>query len=691
MSLTVALRASWQGKEAQSGARALATEVKALGAATKGSGAAAATAAGQQGQLATSTRNAEAATRRLSSAQVVAVQTGRDLQQSQTIAAGSVGNLAAQFNDIGMMIAAGQNPLVLAIQQGTQISQVLGPMGAAGAVRALGSAFMTLLSPINLATLAGIALGSALVQWLTSAEEQAKSFDEAMAGVESKLKTIKELNDRFTLSGIAKLAEDYGEVNVEPLVMLQRQRELAALQAFREMRAGIMAMREEMDGWRNDAGDIATFLDVDPSVVVDGFRELNPLVQQFMDLQQAAISADSFAEQATAAAQLAQMIINAAGGMENLSDGQARVVQGLWEAESRARQLAAAAPAGSWMDAATSGVGGLIGKLWEAVGAANALARAQAGAKSDVKGGRGADPRTFVTDQYWKDKYFPDPARPTSRGTGGSSGGGGGGGTKAEANAVAELIAKQERELALLREIDPVKKEMLRYSEQLAGATDQEKARLEELISTRIQEKAAIESVRSAGEMAGNALIDALMGADDAGQQLIKTLVRAGLQAALLGQGPLAGMFGSTETGGLLGLLSGAFLKKASGGYIAGPGTATSDSIPAMLSDGEFVVNARATAQNRQLLEAINSGASMPRFARGGAVGGGGGAVGAASGARPIVNIINQSSEPIREAPSDGPDVEDTVTLIVGQQTGRGRFDRQNRARFGLTPKVRRT
>ena len=35
-------------------------------------------------------------------------------------------------------------------------------------------------------------------------------------------------------------------------------------------------------------------------------------------------------------------------------------------------------------------------------------------------------------------------------------------------------------------------------------------------------------------------------------------------------------------------------LKVKSGGEIVGPGTPTSDSIPAMLSDGEFVMNARA-------------------------------------------------------------------------------------------------
>ncbi len=53
-----------------------------------------------------------------------------------------------------------------------------------------------------------------------------------------------------------------------------------------------------------------------------------------------------------------------------------------------------------------------------------------------------------------------------------------------------------------------------------------------------------------------------------------------------------------------------------------GPGTSTSDSIPARLSDGEFVVNARATARNRALLEAINDN-RLPGFADGGLVGGG--------------------------------------------------------------------
>ncbi|TAI63461.1 hypothetical protein [Bradyrhizobium sp. Leo170] len=61
---------------------------------------------------------------------------------------------------------------------------------------------------------------------------------------------------------------------------------------------------------------------------------------------------------------------------------------------------------------------------------------------------------------------------------------------------------------------------------------------------------------------------------------------------------------------------------KATGGLISGPGTGTSDSIPALVSNGEFVVRASATARHLPLLEAINAGA-IPAFADGGLVGSG--------------------------------------------------------------------
>ena len=54
----------------------------------------------------------------------------------------------------------------------------------------------------------------------------------------------------------------------------------------------------------------------------------------------------------------------------------------------------------------------------------------------------------------------------------------------------------------------------------------------------------------------------------------------------------------------------------AEGGLVTGPGTGTSDSIPARLSDGEYVINAASTARFLPLLEQINS--TPQRFANGG-------------------------------------------------------------------------
>jgi len=57
---------------------------------------------------------------------------------------------------------------------------------------------------------------------------------------------------------------------------------------------------------------------------------------------------------------------------------------------------------------------------------------------------------------------------------------------------------------------------------------------------------------------------------------------------------------------------------RASGGIVTGAGTSTSDSINARLSNGEYVVNARATSAFLPLLNSINDAGLQPRFAAGG-------------------------------------------------------------------------
>lgn len=126
-----------------------------------------------------------------------------------------------------------------------------------------------------------------------------------------------------------------------------------------------------------------------------------------------------------------------------------------------------------------------------------------------------------------------------------------------------------------------------------------------------------IDSWKSAfGEIIGAAsdfisgLIDAISGAIAKFRELI-TLKREAASTAS------AGPTGAAGGGGGSGF--------ASGGQVRGAGTGTSDSILARLSNGEFVINARATAEWRPVIELINSGRLRfndfaQRFADGGLV-----------------------------------------------------------------------
>ncbi|TIP07795.1 phage tail length tape measure family protein [Mesorhizobium sp.] len=104
----------------------------------------------------------------------------------------STANIAAQFQDIGITAAMGQSPLQIALQQGTQLSAVLGPMGAAGAAKALGSALLSVVSPASLITLALVGGTAAAVQYFMKGREGTKTLDAALKAHEAQVKLIEE-------------------------------------------------------------------------------------------------------------------------------------------------------------------------------------------------------------------------------------------------------------------------------------------------------------------------------------------------------------------------------------------------------------------------------------------------------------------------------------------------------------------
>lgn len=105
-------------------------------------------------------------------------------------------------------------------------------------------------------------------------------------------------------------------------------------------------------------------------------------------------------------------------------------------------------------------------------------------------------------------------------------------------------------------------------------------------------------SERGANALSGifDSVVSGSMSAKEAIASLLMEMARVQAQKAFLGLSKGNGFMATI--GGLLGL--------ADGGQVRGPGTGRSDSVLARLSNGEFVVNAAATARNLPLLEAIN-------------------------------------------------------------------------------------
>ncbi|MFL9882034.1 phage tail length tape measure family protein [Paraburkholderia agricolaris] len=107
----------------------------------------------------------------------------------------------------------------------------------------------------------------------------------------------------------------------------------------------------------------------------------------------------------------------------------------------------------------------------------------------------------------------------------------------------------------------------------------------------------------------------------------------------------------------------------ADGGAISGAGTGTSDSIPAMLSNGEYVINAASTKKYRSLLDSINHG-GMAHFANGGAVGvASGGTSGSSTGGSPVsITINNHGGGGLTD--QDAKDLHAMVSAFVDKRMG---------------------
>ncbi|WP_172125400.1 phage tail tape measure protein [Devosia sp. 919] len=218
---------------------------------------------------------------------------------------------------------------------------------------------------------------------------------------------------------------------------------------------------------------------------------------------------------------------------------------------------------------------------------------------------------------------------------------GGGGGRSASAmreerDAAAELIAELEEELRVIGMSEVEKRVDAELRRVGAYATDAQKASIRDLVMTIEAETAAMDRMQAAMDNAkglakdflGGLLGDLRSGVDGATAlanafgRLADRLLDMALDQLInsLFSNLMGGAGGIDFLGGFFGFSEGGVVEAATGGLIRGPGSGTSDSIPARLSDGEFVVNASATRRNLDVLHAINRG-EIAAFASGGLVG----------------------------------------------------------------------
>tara|TARA_R100000655_G_scaffold110096_1_gene167566 strand:- start:7702 stop:10224 length:2523 start_codon:yes stop_codon:yes gene_type:complete len=681
----------------------------------------------------------------LAEAQYLATgQSAQVMGRSNNAAAGQMGNLVAQFNDIGVMMAAGQNPLTLALQQGTQISQVIGPMGAAGAVKALGGAFLGMLNPVSLITIGSIAAGAALFKLGSSAfaaEEKTDDLGDAMSELAKETAAARAEVELFNrgLDTTAQLAvlNEIAKKEAEIVALRQYEKfgpryfpgetdrevglieeEIALLERGLTARNSAVAAAERLQRIQemaNSAGqDYVQRLEAEAAAVSKG-QELIAGLQAEAEIRRA-ITAHGESSRQVAELRLAEerRVYEASLDTLNVTGEMKDEIMAAWDAANALSSVDIAAG----ISPAVAQAAALAQNLGIALNEALSLQNMQAGAvysgrgdgMAEVRARRGETNKTDGRFIYTGPRLDADnnPIVNKTR-TGGGGGSSAANALKKEREAVTDLISGLEDELALLRETDPVQQEMLRHRENLAGATEAERAKISELIATRNREKTAVDEQKAAWDsyrdVAYGTFEDLRRSGGDLGgvlDTLSGKIQDMAFQALLLGEGPLAQLFGTSGGGGLIDLALGAIFpgikpagqKLAVGGMVYGRGGGKSDQVPLWGSPGEYMVNAKATAKNRTLLEMINAGADIPGFANGGQIGGASGGFGGID-MRPQITIENHSSASITQTRQESVDSQGrrSTKLVMADAVGDamtqsgGGAKRVLGNRYGLRPK----
>lgn len=97
-------------------------------------------------------------------------------------------NIAMQFQDIAVSAQMGMNPMMVALQQGTQLSAIFTQMQ--NPLKALPAAFAAILHPVSLLTIGFVALSTVAIQWAMSLFSGAKDATTALEDHQKALESL---------------------------------------------------------------------------------------------------------------------------------------------------------------------------------------------------------------------------------------------------------------------------------------------------------------------------------------------------------------------------------------------------------------------------------------------------------------------------------------------------------------------
>lgn len=193
--------------------------------------------------------------------------TGVSAERMERQTRASVSNLSYQITDIAQMLAVGQSPFILMMQQGDQVAGAMrdlaGNNGTSGIIAGVGMAIRNLVNPVTLATYAIIGLGAWGVSRFMAMLNSGLELEKQVKALSSTFKEFGSYVD-IAAESIDKLAEKYGTAAAQA-------RELSIALAENKR----MQLQSEVDGFIGTNADpfglSDTLKGLQPGVVADYF------------------------------------------------------------------------------------------------------------------------------------------------------------------------------------------------------------------------------------------------------------------------------------------------------------------------------------------------------------------------------------------------------------------------------------